>query len=92
MGVSTVAKMTRKSCLELWEVLRNVVMPHPTEDMWEVVADSFWEKIQFPNCIGWKTCLGENATQVHLKVFTFELILFLSTFGKGGCSPLIHIH
>ncbi|XP_040196708.1 protein ALP1-like [Rana temporaria] len=52
MDVGTVEKVTRQTCLALWEELRHVVMPRPTEDIWEVLADEFWEKTQFPNCIG----------------------------------------
>lgn len=52
MDVRTVKKVTRQTCLALWEELRHTVMPRPTEDIWEVLADEFWEKTQFPNCIG----------------------------------------
>lgn len=38
--------------MAIWEELHNVVMPEPTEDIWESVVDTFWEKTQFPNCIG----------------------------------------
>lgn len=52
MGVSMLAKLTRETCLALWKELLEVVMPEPKEDMWKAIADEFWEKIQFPICIG----------------------------------------
>lgn len=47
--VNMVAKVT---CLALWEELRDVILPQLTEDMWEEVANEFWERTLFPNCIG----------------------------------------
>lgn len=38
--------------MAIWEELKQVVMPEPTEEIWEAVVDEFWEKTQFPNCIG----------------------------------------
>lgn len=52
LGVSTVAKVTRETCAGLWEELKEVVMPEPAEDIWEAIAEEFWEKTQFANCIG----------------------------------------
>ncbi|XP_073471047.1 uncharacterized protein [Aquarana catesbeiana] len=52
LGLSTVSKIIKETCVAIWEELHNVVMPEPTEDIWESVVDTFWEKTQFPNCIG----------------------------------------
>lgn len=51
MGISTVAKVTRDSCLSLWDELHEVVMPEQQEEMWKAIADEFCEKTQFLNCI-----------------------------------------
>lgn len=34
------------------DVLLYEVMPEPTEVQWNTVADAFWDRWQFPNCIG----------------------------------------
>ncbi|XP_040193133.1 protein ALP1-like [Rana temporaria] len=52
LGVTTVSRVVKETCVAIWEELHNVVMPEPTEEIWESVVDTFWEKTQFPNCIG----------------------------------------
>lgn len=52
LGLTTVAKVTRETCVAIWEELHEVVMSEPTENILESVVDTFWEKTQFPNCIG----------------------------------------
>lgn len=49
---SWVAKVTRETCLALRKELCEVVMSEPKEEMWEAIADDFWEKMQFSICIG----------------------------------------
>lgn len=46
-----VTKVTRVTCFALWEELKEVVMPESNEDIWKAIADEFWEKTQFSNCI-----------------------------------------
>lgn len=36
----------------LWSELRDEYMPHPTTQMWYSIADTFYEKWNFPNCLG----------------------------------------
>lgn len=52
MGISTVATIVHDTCLVIWEELKTRVMPEPTSSLWEEIAEEFWEKTNFPNCIG----------------------------------------
>lgn len=52
MGRSTVAAIVRETCQILWEVLQPIFMPEPSEQMLQTVAQEFWEKWNFPNCVG----------------------------------------
>lgn len=52
MGRSTVFTIVRETCQVLWEVLQPIYMPQPTEQMFRTVAEEFWTKFNFPNCVG----------------------------------------
>lgn len=64
MGVSTVGKVTRETCLALWEELNNDMMPEPTEETWEQVTKDFWEKTvsKLYRISGWKACPRQKTT------------------------------
>ncbi|XP_046404175.1 uncharacterized protein LOC124169578 [Ischnura elegans] len=48
----TVAAIIHSTCKAIVDVIQNEVMPVPDEAKWNTVASEFWEKWQFPNCIG----------------------------------------
>ncbi|XP_055526020.1 uncharacterized protein LOC129718865 isoform X2 [Wyeomyia smithii] len=52
MGRSTVAQIVLETCNALWEILQPIYMPAPTEQMYRAVAEEYWLKWNFPNCIG----------------------------------------
>lgn len=52
MGRSTVADIVRETCQVLWKVLQPIFMPVPTQQMFRNVANEFWAKWNFPNCVG----------------------------------------
>lgn len=52
MGVSTIAKIIRETCIILWDVLQPKEMVNPTVENWLEIADGFFNKTQFPNCVG----------------------------------------
>ncbi|XP_040195561.1 protein ALP1-like [Rana temporaria] len=52
MGISTVSTIVHDTCIAIWEELKSTVMPEPTISLWEEIAEEFWEKTNFPNCIG----------------------------------------
>lgn len=52
MGVSTKAKIIRETCVVLWDILYQKEMAYPTEENWLEIAAGFYNKTQFPNCVG----------------------------------------
>lgn len=52
MGASTVAKIVYHTCEAIWMQLVRVHMPQPTSEQLKRVADDYYIKWQFPNCIG----------------------------------------
>lgn len=51
-GLYTVAQIIRQVCKVLWKTLRDIVMPHPTEEDWLGISKGFAEMTHFPNCVG----------------------------------------
>ena len=39
-------------CMAIWDVLAPIYMPVASEDKWKSIADEFYERWNFPNCIG----------------------------------------
>lgn len=49
---SAVAAIVIETCRAIWENLVEMHMPQPTEAEFKKISDTFWNKWQFPNCIG----------------------------------------
>ncbi|PIO35237.1 hypothetical protein AB205_0055390, partial [Aquarana catesbeiana] len=52
LGKSMVSTIVRNTCIAIWEVLRDVVMRKPNKEEWNTKAELFWERCNFPNCVG----------------------------------------
>ncbi|XP_022166114.1 protein ALP1-like, partial [Myzus persicae] len=52
MGVSTISNIIRETCDVLWKVLQPREMSVPSTEDWLQISKSFYEKTQFPNCVG----------------------------------------
>lgn len=52
MGIATVSKIVRVTSECLWRVLQPIHMKNPTEEMFKDIAERFYERCDFPNCIG----------------------------------------
>lgn len=52
LGVKTVQRIVKKTCQVLWRVLQPYEMPVPDKHTWERSALGFYEKCQYPNCLG----------------------------------------
>uniref|UniRef100_A0A8C6SNW2 DDE Tnp4 domain-containing protein n=1 Tax=Neogobius melanostomus TaxID=47308 RepID=A0A8C6SNW2_9GOBI len=52
LGVSTVATIVHNTLEALESHMLGTQIPVPTEDIWSTVAAGFWEKWNYPNCIG----------------------------------------
>lgn len=42
----------KDTCRAIWTLLQEREMPQPTEEMWLDIANQFYEKTNFPNCVG----------------------------------------
>ncbi|XP_063049901.1 uncharacterized protein LOC134444562 [Engraulis encrasicolus] len=49
LGTATVCQIVKEVCLALWAVLQEEVK-FPTN--WEPIRDGFWERWNYPNCVG----------------------------------------
>ena len=52
MGVPTARQIILDVCTAIWDVLAPIYMPVPSEDKWKSIADEFYERWNFLNCIG----------------------------------------
>lgn len=52
MGRSTVSKIVKEVCREIWSTLQPNYLPKPTVEMWKKAEEGFAELWGFPNCIG----------------------------------------
>lgn len=52
IGVSTVSKIVHETCKIVWEELVEEFMPVPTEAHWKKIANGYYERWNFPNCLG----------------------------------------
>ena len=52
IGVSTARQIILDVCMVIWDVLTPIYMSVPSEDKWKSIADEFYERWNFPNCIG----------------------------------------
>lgn len=52
VGTSTVSNIVAETCQAIWNILKDIVFPECTEDMWIQKAKEFQDMWDFPNCIG----------------------------------------
>uniref|UniRef100_A0A3B4TJ97 DDE Tnp4 domain-containing protein n=1 Tax=Seriola dumerili TaxID=41447 RepID=A0A3B4TJ97_SERDU len=52
LGHATVMKSVHMVCAAIAKTMMERFLPRPTQDTWEEVADGFWKKWNFPNCLG----------------------------------------
>ncbi|XP_065287552.2 uncharacterized protein [Dermacentor albipictus] len=52
VGISTADIIIRETCKVLWEILQPICLKVPTTSDWQKVAEGFFEKWNFPNCVG----------------------------------------
>lgn len=51
-GASTARKIVQETCQLIWNYLKAVCIPEPTQDMWNGIASGFLQNTNFPNCLG----------------------------------------
>lgn len=52
LGRTTVTRSVHMVCAAIEKVMMEQFLPRPTQDSWKEVARGFWEKWNFPNCLG----------------------------------------
>lgn len=52
MSKSTIAIIVQETCQAIWNSLKAREMPQPTEHQWLEIAEEFYAKTNFPNCVG----------------------------------------
>lgn len=52
LGHTTVMKSVHMVCAAIVKTMMERFLPRPTQGAWEEVADGFWKKWNFPNCLG----------------------------------------
>lgn len=52
LGTTTVRQIVHSTLKAIERNMLGTQIPVPTEDMWRAVAAGYWEKWNFPNCIG----------------------------------------
>uniref|UniRef100_A0A8C9XKI1 DDE Tnp4 domain-containing protein n=1 Tax=Sander lucioperca TaxID=283035 RepID=A0A8C9XKI1_SANLU len=52
LGHITVMNSVRMVCAAIEKVMMQTFLPRPTADSWKEVAQRFWDKWNFPNCLG----------------------------------------
>lgn len=52
MGRNTVSSIVKETCEVIWLILQPLEMAEPKCEQWIGIAQKYYEKTQFPNCIG----------------------------------------
>lgn len=52
MGVSSISKIDWETCDVIWKILQPIEMAAPNVQDWLSISKGFFEKSQFPNCVG----------------------------------------
>lgn len=52
MGKTTIAEVVKDTCTAIWDVLKDKYLPRPSKEMWCKISDNYFQKWNFPNCIG----------------------------------------
>ncbi|GFG31975.1 hypothetical protein Cfor_10194, partial [Coptotermes formosanus] len=52
LGATTIREIVRDTCEAIWECLRATFMSQKSEKDWLRIANEFYERTNFPNCLG----------------------------------------
>lgn len=52
IGKSTAYAIIPETCQAIWEALQPIFLPPMDQSLWKKVSDGFFDKWQFPNCLG----------------------------------------
>lgn len=52
LGISTISTIIRQVCKAIWKLVKPISFPELTKQFWMETATQFYEKTNFPNCLG----------------------------------------
>lgn len=52
VGHAIVSNIIKETCLAIWDVLRKIYLPHPTDEKLKSVAEEFENQTDKPHCVG----------------------------------------
>lgn len=80
LGRSTIGNIVRETCQILWKILQVEEMPEPNPDQWLDIANKFYLKTDFPNCIG----AGKLKTKYFILSYSLNItiIFYLKLTGN----------
>lgn len=52
LGRSTISSIVKETCEVIWNILQPNEMPEPSCEQWIDISKKYYEKTQFPNCVG----------------------------------------
>ena len=73
LGGTTVWEIVKDCCNSIWNCMKATKMPEKMEDNWVNIANDFYRRTQFPNCIG-----AVDGKHIRIKVPTGSGSLFYS--------------
>ncbi|XP_077327569.1 uncharacterized protein LOC143962118 [Lithobates pipiens] len=52
VGKSTASYIIRDTCSAIYNILKDIVFKKPTAEDWSRISEVFWQRCNFPNCVG----------------------------------------
>ncbi|KAK7791020.1 hypothetical protein R5R35_003009 [Gryllus longicercus] len=95
IGISTLRSIIKDTCKKIWNILQPTMLPVPTVEKWKEIAELFWKRGNFPNCIGaidgrcFQTVSPNSCTSRRKKTWT-SLVL-LAVCDTDYCFTLVDI-
>lgn len=51
LGISTIRKIVKEPCFQIWNIFKYYFLSKPDKDMWKSIADKFQKNSQFPHSL-----------------------------------------
>lgn len=91
LGIETIREIIRDVCKKLWTCLIPNYMPEMDEDAWLRTANEFYQRTQFPNCVGAldgkhiRICQPNNSGSLFYNYKCFFSIVLLGVVDANYC-------
>uniref|UniRef100_A0A803K7W3 DDE Tnp4 domain-containing protein n=1 Tax=Xenopus tropicalis TaxID=8364 RepID=A0A803K7W3_XENTR len=97
VGRSTISCIVRETCTVIWEQLQPNVMPQPTEKSWLHIAEEYYGKTNFPNCLGAldgkhvRMIMPPNSGSKYWNYKKFFSLVLLAVVDANYCFTIIDV-